>query len=71
MDFGIYWNNFWLIIITMSTIGYGDYFPRTLPGRFIVFVTAVWGVFLTSILVIALNNALQMDSSESKSHNII
>lgn len=65
MNFGIYWNCFWCIIITMTTIGYGDYYPCTVPGRVVIFVTSIWGVFLVSILVIALNNTLQMDGSES------
>lgn len=42
----------------MTTIGYGDYSPRTFPGRFIITLTAIWGVFLVSILVVALNNTL-------------
>lgn len=58
MDFGYYWNCFWCIIITMATIGYGDYYPRTLPGRLVIIATAVFGVFLVSILVVALTNTL-------------
>lgn len=42
----------------MATIGYGDYYPRTLPGRLVIIATAVFGVFLVSILVVALTNTL-------------
>lgn len=55
----------------MTTVGYGDYFPATLPGRLVIFVTAIWGVFLVSMMVVALNNTLKMEISESKTYNVI
>ena len=58
MDFGFYWNCFWCIIITMTTVGYGDYFPTTLLGRIVIFITSIWGVFIVSMLVVALTNTL-------------
>jgi hypothetical protein len=42
----------------MTTVGYGDYYPVTYPGRIIIFLVAIWGVFLMSLLVVALNNFL-------------
>ena len=68
MDFGYYWNCIWCIIITMTTVGYGnifyvkftgDYFPASLPGRVIMFITSIWGVFIVSMMVVALTNTLQ------------
>jgi voltage-gated potassium channel len=50
-----YENCFWCIFITMGTIGYGDYFPKTLPGRAIIFVTAIAGVLLSSLLIVSLS----------------
>jgi len=63
-DFGMYLNCFWCIIITMATVGYGDYFPRTIPGRFITLIVAIVGVFLVSIMVVALSNTLSMNPPE-------
>lgn len=69
--FGYYWNCFWLIIITMTTVGYGDLFPRCLPARIVILVTCIWGASLVSLLVVALTNTFNMDISESKAHNVI
>lgn len=60
MDFTDYANCFWCVIVTMGTIGYGDYYPRTIPGRFICILTAVAGVILSSLLIVALSAYLTM-----------
>ena len=42
----------------MATVGYGDYYPKTVPGRTVIIVAAIFGVVLMSILILALNNSL-------------
>jgi len=43
----------------MTTIGYGDFFPRTSIGRSIIVVLTIWGAFVVSLMVVVLNNALE------------
>ena len=62
MDFRSYWNCFWCIIVTMGTIGYGDYYPRTLPGRIVIFLASICGVLLSSMLIVALSAYLDMST---------
>jgi len=59
-------NAVWLTIITMTTVGYGDFFPRTTIGRIIDVVLVVWGIFIVSLMVVVLTNALTMDANESR-----
>lgn len=68
IDFTDYANCFWCVIVTMGTIGYGDYYPRTLPGRLICILAAVAGVILSSLLIVALSAYLTMTPNESKAH---
>ena len=42
----------------MTTVGYGDIFPMTNPGRLIAFFICIWGVSLVSMMVVALTNVL-------------
>lgn len=50
-----YNNCFWCVFITMGTIGYGDYFPKTFLGRVIIFTTALTGIVLSSLLIVSLS----------------
>lgn len=70
-DISNFYNAMWLMIVTMATIGYGDFYPRTLPGRAITFFSCICGVVTVSLMTITLQNLLEMSNSESRSYNII
>lgn len=55
-----YSNCLWCIFMTMSTVGYGDYYPKTLPGRILILITAIIGVFLSSLLIVSVSLYLEM-----------
>ena len=40
-----YFNSIYVIVITFTSVGYGDISSGTLIGRFIVMVLALWGAF--------------------------
>ena len=48
------WNAMWCTIITMATVGYGDYVPQTHVGRIIAVLACIWGNFLISLMVVSL-----------------
>jgi hypothetical protein len=51
-----YFNSVWCIVITMTTVGYGDIAPATLPGRCVAMIAALWGAFLISLLVVTMSS---------------
>lgn len=65
-----YMNALWCIVITLTTVGYGDISPSTLLGRGVAMATALWGAFLLSLIVYCLNTAFHLtydqDSALSK-----
>jgi len=71
MDFESLENAIWCIVITMTTVGYGDYFPRTLFGRMLDVLIAIWGIFIVSLMVVVLTNTLAMDSFESRALKVL
>lgn len=81
MDFDDLTNSFWVTIITMLTVGFGDGYPSTHLGRFIgiFFYAAVFsdsillgvigcilGMLLTSLMVVALTTLTEFMPEESK-----
>jgi hypothetical protein len=44
----------WCVIITMTTVGYGDFVAKTYLGRIISIMACIWGNFLISLMVISL-----------------
>ena len=61
-------NSVWLIIITMGTVGYGDYSPITYLGRFICFSASISGIIISSLLILTLSRYLSMSNGQNKSH---
>ncbi len=52
-------------------MGYGDYFPQSIPGRVITFFICIWGVFIVSMTVVTLTNYLTLSPEEKKVTSII
>jgi potassium intermediate/small conductance calcium-activated channel subfamily N protein 2 len=65
-----YWNAMWNVVVTITTVGYGDYFAQTFLGRFVIFFVAIWGVFVVSMMVVTLTNALIMTPLEIKAFTV-
>lgn len=43
-------DSFWYTIVTLTTVGYGDITPKSIPGRIIGLVTMAFGVVLVAAL---------------------
>jgi voltage-gated potassium channel len=50
-EFDSMFTSFWLVIITLTTVGYGDFFPCTFPGRLVASMIALTGSFLMALIV--------------------
>ncbi len=70
-DFNSLGNCFWNIIITMTTVGYGDFYPVSNFGRVIGMLVCIWGLFIVSIAVTALTNELTFTKNEMKAFDIL
>ena len=61
-------NNFWLCIITVTGIGYGDEYPRTNLGRIIIFFSSVFGIFFLGFLIASVSSASQFNTKEQRAY---
>ncbi|CAI2387719.1 unnamed protein product [Moneuplotes crassus] len=66
-----YQNSFWVCFITMSTVGYGEFYPVSVPGKLVSTFCAFMGVFLQASSVIAMLNLLEMTTSEIFSYKLL
>jgi len=64
-------NCFWLIIVTMTTVGYGDYFPKSHLGRFIGVVACIIGMLIVSLIVVSLAVISEFTSEEKKAYSLL
>jgi succinate-acetate transporter protein len=65
-DFNLFSNTFWNVLVTMTTVGYGDYYAKTLVGRIMGLFIAFWGVFIVSLFTVTLANLFDFDQGEMK-----
>jgi hypothetical protein len=59
-NFGNISDAFWYLWVTYSTVGYGDYFPKTILGRIVGLMAAMLGTFVTSTLIVSLQQRLTL-----------
>eukprot|EP00386_Alphamonas_edax_P005467 GDKI01017622.1.p1 GENE.GDKI01017622.1~~GDKI01017622.1.p1 ORF type:complete len:1092 (-),score=207.65 GDKI01017622.1:301-3576(-) len=61
----------WSIFITMTTVGYGDYYPKTGFGRAVSIFLAIFGLMWQSAMVVALKSGLALSESEQEAMKMI
>jgi len=70
-NFDNFANCMWYVIVTMSTVGYGDFWPTSNLGRIVGMISCFWGVFTLSTMVVILNNLLEFTEEEQKSYDLL
>ena len=56
----------YFVIITLTTIGYGDYCAETMEGRIIVMIAAIWGGVLLSLFVGVVSSIFDVNEKQDK-----
>jgi len=71
VNFDLYANCMWCLIITMTTVGYGDYYPSSDAGRLIGIIACVFGVFILSMFMLTISNQLTLTGNDANVYSII
>jgi hypothetical protein len=59
-------SSFYLIVVTITTIGYGDIYPVTFLGRITTVFACILGIFINSLFILALNKTIEFTESEDR-----
>jgi hypothetical protein len=70
-DFNPIWTSIWCVFVTMTTVGYGDVYPKSYGGRLLGAFMCLWGVLLVSLFVVTISDFLEFDHSEKNSYILI
>ena len=70
-NFSLYQNALWVTVITVTTVGYGDIYPKTHIGRLVGITACLSGYLMISLFVITLTNMLNMSVAEQNSFNLM
>lgn len=60
----------WYVVVTMTTIGYGDIVSKTLIARILVMVLVIWGNFWDSIFLSSIYPYILQNIREKKAYNL-
>lgn len=71
MDHSNFINCCWESILVMTTVGYGDIYPRTFLGRIVIFFCSIYGVVVVSLMVVTITNSLEMSEHEVKAFLVL
>lgn len=54
VDFDSYFQAVWVIVASITTVGFGDLVPYSYMGRIIIMISAFWGAFLISLMIVTI-----------------
>lgn len=60
-----YANCMWFSIISYFTVGYGDYYPLTYPGRMVNTVIIIGGMTSSAIVIGLVHDAMELTNEET------
>ena len=64
LDFENIYNSLWFTVVTMGTVGYGDYTPLSPHARLFSIATCMMGVILSNMITLLMMNEVQLSGSE-------
>lgn len=72
MNYDPFINNVYMTVVTLTTVGYGDYAPISELGKVISIITAFWGGFIISLLIVSVGGIFSLSKKEEKAfHNLL
>jgi hypothetical protein len=69
-DFTSFVKTFYFMYITFASVGYGEIYPVTIPGKLLTILSLIIGFLTTSLFTYSLMNELNFVGNETKTFNL-
>ena len=66
VDFDSYFQAVWVIVVSITTVGFGDLVPYSYMGRIIIMISAFWGAFLISLMIVTIGQTFELTRNQKK-----
>lgn len=63
-EYESYFNSVWFTVVTLTTIGYGDISPGTVPGKIMTIILGFWGAIFMALLVPTVSNIFNLSPDQ-------
>ena len=63
-----FFNNVYFIVATITTVGYGDFFPITTLGKALFIITAFYGGFIISLLIVSVEGIFSLNTKQETAY---
>ena len=64
-------NGLWLALVSMTGIGYGDFYPQTILGRLLATVAFCWGATMAALGVLYVMRTANLSESEIRVQHVL
>lgn len=71
MDWRYLWNGMWCIIMTMTSVSYGDFYPSTHLGRIFALSSAFIGNLLIAAMVVSMAFTIEFSPQQRKAYELV
>ena len=70
-DYNDFWNVVWLTAVTMTTVGYGDYYCKSHFGRFTTVIATMLGILGISLMLVSIKEQTKLNQYQGLSYEFI
>lgn len=68
---GSFWDGIWWAVVTVTTVGYGDVVPTSVPGRLVAMVVMFTGIGFLAVLTATISSRFVKEDREGESSEIM
>ena len=65
------WNAFWCLFISMTTVAFGDFYPKTHVGRILIIFSTIVGIYFVSMTMKYITQKSILTDMEQKAYKLI